>query len=123
MIYYEMSAPSRFGGSLKGVTILQQDIGSAYNRGERFAVAIFPEQDSGSWYFLAPDGRVWINGLDGVQTAEECIVLFNSLDEAKASLEHQVIVFKNSVRWAIFSAENDEDGDLRLKLYEERREE
>lgn len=118
-IYYDMAPPNRFGEAPRGKYVLQPEIECSSSNSGKYVVAVYPQSDSVSWYFLTPSGEVWINGLDGVPTSEECILLFESFNDASMALDRQMAGFANSIRWALFKTEIDSAGDLRLGLFKE----
>ncbi len=118
-LYFEMASPSRFGGAPKGRAVLQSNIKCTESNAGKFIVAVYPQSDSTSWHFLSPDGQVWINGIDGVAAAEECILMFDCLDGAGKALDRQMAGFPNSTRWAVFKSLIDDGGDLQLLSHKE----
>jgi hypothetical protein len=118
VIYREIIPPTRFSSAPPGYVVMQSEIRVSVDDAEKYAVAIYPQENSPTWYFLTPNGEVWVNGLDDKSATRECICLFDTLDEAHAMLDSTLARWPRSPKGGIFKTTLDEDGGLVLCLLE-----
>lgn len=90
-IFRPFPAPSRFSvrGARIGVVVLQS--GLQIRRADRSAWVVMAWRNATDIpYYLTPDGRLWLNGLDGKEWLHESFSVFPSQELAKAAGDSQL---------------------------------
>lgn len=119
MIYVEISSSRWVGAS--GTALLQGDTMPEPSDHGKYALAVYPDQNSACWYFISPDLKeCWINGLDNVATAKECIFLADTEEIAMDKLLTKVAYsWPKAPRYGLFKSRIDDAGDLCLEFVRE----
>lgn len=117
MMYREIAPPPELPAVPSSRAILRNEIQVDPTDHDKYAIAIYPDDDSVTWYFLTPNGEVWINGLDHCASVKGCIALFNDIDLARNKLPETLESFTSKLG-GIFKAIRDQDGNLGLHLIE-----
>jgi hypothetical protein len=115
MLYYNLIAPSQYGGAQNGQRTLQQDIIIISKDNAQYAIG-FSGDDLPTTYFVVPkSNETWANGLDDKKHVPECLALF----ETERAAQERMNDFVNNTSYQhghLFKTKYHQDQSLELVL-------